>query len=506
MKRGESSVVYDREVDSLDKLLADDSSSRDPGGLREGLDDITPRATGLIIPASGGAGEEVEAAIHGGCLYVTKAHAKEDTAEIYPLDIDVAVFELTSDLLGGRLKVRDSILTLRFSGRPQGELWKGSMKYIRPRGLESLTPEQKMVLDMMKDEMPKDIGVKYDDKTLLRFLRVNNFDIDQAKKQFVEYAFFNRQFQIDKLRITEVLPDFECEKFIVAGNRDKRGRPICIFRGSVHDPEKTNFLNTVKSFIYCLERCIELVGDTEDMTLVVDCDGVSRKNVDERLERMTIDIMRYRYPGRFASCLCTNTPWWFGAFWRLVRPWLSPEMRDGIHVLRGGSDRLLPFIAKDQMLESWGGSFKYDKAKWIRERFLIEKIRPGDSGPQPIATDFLASLSSVPAKEAMAKSVFSGTMVKQGAVVKNWKKRMCILTKSTLFYFEDDTASQPKGAIYLERSITDDVTEETKKKHAFLLVTPLRTYIFVCKDDDEVRTWRTAIDSICEGLASAQCP
>eukprot|EP01028_Stygiella_incarcerata_P009876 TRINITY_DN4866_c0_g1_i1.p1 TRINITY_DN4866_c0_g1~~TRINITY_DN4866_c0_g1_i1.p1 ORF type:complete len:472 (+),score=155.22 TRINITY_DN4866_c0_g1_i1:263-1678(+) len=439
--------------------------------------------------------------LRAGCVYF-ETKEKEDPV-IRLMNKKVVLEEVSPDVIGVSFSA-DETWAVKFPTADAARVWKVAFSAAMEFNPFDLTEEQREVVEYVKEDLAKEkLDHTFSDHDIIRFLRSNNFDMDATVKQMVQFVFFFKQFQVDKIKISEILPEIENEMIMIPGNRDKLGRPIIVIKGRAYNPSNTHFLNVVKGFIYALERAFEIAGPTEDVCMVADIADVGRKNVDERLEKMCMDIMKNRYPGRIGTCICVNTPWWFGAFWKLVRAWLSEDMRQNIHVLRGGVENLLPFVDPDQILEEWGGHFHYDRTSWVADRYKKEGLVPGEACPKPIENEYLKALATIPAKKAAVDAVRVGYMTKLGAIVKNWKKRFFVLTKEALFYYVDEKSSVPKGSVYLDRSMTADVTDETDKKNAFLLVTPLRTYVFVCKDAAEMKEWRDTIDGVCNTMTSA---
>ena len=92
--------------------------------------------------------------------------------------------------------------------------------------------------------------------------------------------------------------------------------------------------------------------------------------------------------------------------------------------------------------------------------------------------------------------VFSGFLIKQGEVVKNWKKRFFVfnLHKRTLTYFTDHTRKNVKGIIYFDgiRLVYEDkATGEGVKEwnHTFHICTDMRNYHIRAQTKAVMRIW-----------------
>jgi len=89
--------------------------------------------------------------------------------------------------------------------------------------------------------------------------------------------------------------------------------------------------------------------------------------------------------------------------------------------------------------------------------------------------------------------VQQGWMMKQGGLVKNWKRRYFVLkTNKVMNYYESDNSSMVKGYVQL----TEVSSVDKKQKKQFDIVTPKRTWNFTC-DSTQVRDeWVSNIASI----------
>lgn len=75
-----------------------------------------------------------------------------------------------------------------------------------------------------------------------------------------------------------------------------------------------------------------------------------------------------------------------------------------------------------------------------------------------------------------------GFLIKEGAVVKSWKKRYFVLKNEELTYSKKDNADN-LGAIDMEDVKHVHPVEYKKKKFCFAVETPKRTYYLVADDE-----------------------
>ena len=96
-----------------------------------------------------------------------------------------------------------------------------------------------------------------------------------------------------------------------------------------------------------------------------------------------------------------------------------------------------------------------------------------------------APLSFAAAESGRASSEMGdhhGFLVKEGAVVKSWKKRYFVLKNEELTYSKKDNADN-LGAIDMEDVKSVHTVEYKKKKFCFAVNTPKRTYYLVADDE-----------------------
>jgi len=89
--------------------------------------------------------------------------------------------------------------------------------------------------------------------------------------------------------------------------------------------------------------------------------------------------------------------------------------------------------------------------------------------------------------------VHQGWMMKQGGLVKSWKRRYFVLkTNRVLNYYESDNSSMVKGSIELNKVIG----VERKQKKMLDLVTPKRTWSFACVSTKVRDEWVANISNV----------
>jgi len=123
-----------------------------------------------------------------------------------------------------------------------------------------------------------------------------------------------------------------------------------------------------------------------------------------------------------------------------------------------------------------------------------------------MSSNATSSSTADPQKQGQGHSVYNGLamghgihivqqgwMMKQGGLVKNWKRRYFVLkTNKVLNYYESDNSSMVKGSIELSKIIG----VERKQKKSFDLVTPKRTWSFACVSTKVRDEWVNNISNV----------
>jgi len=103
----------------------------------------------------------------------------------------------------------------------------------------------------------------------------------------------------------------------------------------------------------------------------------------------------------------------------------------------------------------------------------------------------------------------SGYLIKRGAIVKNWKKRWCVLTTNHLYYYKSNKATKAQGVINLNNSsevLTDNFlightkVSEHRRKNIFALKTASRTFYLNPSSPEEKQNWVIAIQGVLDNI------
>jgi len=223
---------------------------------------------------------------------------------------------------------------------------------------------------------------------LLGFLRFRDYNLEEAELQYRNTLAWRKN--CPKPTIVDVAsfimvpsgssgPD-GCCVLLEDGKgdcaRDKLGRPIVLHVGMPHG----NRYEVLLQALYTTNRIAQYIqpGQLPTVTMVMEC--IPRKGAigtfrfpDEGTKAL-FNLQREHFPGGLDSTshLCgvpTVAVWAF----HLVKPFMPAELFKNIQ-LRTDFRHLPEFISKENILEEWGGSFKFDFNSYVKWRADEENV------------------------------------------------------------------------------------------------------------------------------------
>ncbi|KAL4925321.1 CRAL-TRIO domain-containing protein [Aspergillus undulatus] len=241
------------------------------------------------------------------------------------------------------------------------------------RFLAQMAPEDVRfgILTAAKHEHP--------DVYLLRFLRVSEWDVNQALVHLLNAIVWRlKEMQVDNVLLPRgelyaaeneqdlTNPDKagEARGFInqirvgkgFVHGVDRMNRPIAIVRIRHHHPgEQTE--QALNQFItHIVESARLLVSPpVETATVLFDMTGFSLANMEYAPVKFIIRCFEVYYPECLGVLLIHNAPRVFGGVWKIIRPWMDPRIVEKTHFTRSVAD-LEKFIHRDQIIAELGGN------------------------------------------------------------------------------------------------------------------------------------------------------
>ncbi|KAF2400126.1 putative phosphatidylinositol transporter [Trichodelitschia bisporula] len=293
------------------------------------------------------------------------------------------------------------------------------------------TPQQDAQLFQLRSILEQEgYTERLDTLTLLRFLRARKFDVQLAKKMFVECEKWRKEFGggVDDLVRTFEYP--EKEKIFAYypqyyHKTDKDGRPIYIEHLGKIDLAAMNKITTDERMLQnlvCeyekladprLPACSRKVGSLlETCCTIMDAKGVSIGSVPSvygYLQRASAISQNY-YPERLGKMYLINAPWGFSTVFSVIKRFLDPVTVAKIHVLGSGYEKeLLAQVPKENLPKSLGGSCECaggcmfsDQGPWQEEQWA----RPPKWASKPAAkTDAQTDVPAVGVSEGVLQNI-----------------------------------------------------------------------------------------------------
>ncbi|KAJ3683594.1 hypothetical protein LUZ60_013821 [Juncus effusus] len=197
-----------------------------------------------------------------------------------------------------------------------------------------------------------------DDKTLRRFLRARDQDIEKASTMFLNYQKWRKNMIPNGfISNEEVKKELAQDKVFMQGV-DKTGRPIAIVFGGKHYYSKRE-MNEFKRFVtYSLEKiCASLPENHEKFMAISDLKGWGYSNCDIRAYLAALDILQNSYPERLGKVFMIHVPYLFMKAWKIVYPFIDKNTREKIVFVddKDLQTTLLVDIDESQLPDIYGG-------------------------------------------------------------------------------------------------------------------------------------------------------
>ncbi|KGN55868.1 phosphatidylinositol/phosphatidylcholine transfer protein SFH11 isoform X2 [Cucumis sativus] len=289
---------------------------------------------------------------------------------------------------GGRGLGLKLLQSLRFQ-RPSKESLKMAME-------GKHDPKEEEAVDQLREMLFLDgkLPTKFNDyHTLLRFLRMRNFDIEAAKDAFLKFIKWREDFKTDTIS-----KDFkfeekeEVKKCYPHGFHgvDRYGRPLYIERIGMVDLNKLLQITTLERFIKyhvseqektssirypsCSIHSKKHIAST---TSIFDVGGVGMANFSKPARYLFTEIQKIDssyYPETLNQLFIINAGSGFKILWKALRAFLEPRTLAKIHVL-GHSfvhelreiidpSNLPTFLGGNCVCSEYGGCLHSDKGPW----------------------------------------------------------------------------------------------------------------------------------------------
>lgn len=354
------------------------------------------------------------------------------------------------------------------------------------------------------------------------YLRQFEGNEKKAKTYEKEGEIWRKEFRPDLIPLDYVKDAIEKYGIFVAGKGTNGCSTLWMdCYGKAHTPmSETSYdyiCAVLSGFIYTIEHAI--TPQNHRINIVVNCAGVKKKQVDERFLRVITETLSLAYPDSLGALGFFNVPAWLSVTYTALYPFVPRQWRDKVFYSATSTSSTAQKNARNQpALDSimprnelpmrYGGTrndAEFSAASYIEAMAKSENVQ-SEERPQNGFSHFLwIEKLDCPANKLDKGVVLRGKMKKPGAIVSIWRNFYFLLRtdRRGLFYFRKDTDTAPQGAVNLARAAVegispDDKENSTKKMQTrgFKIITPLRTFYFLCKTEKERGKWMAAINRV----------
>jgi len=85
-----------------------------------------------------------------------------------------------------------------------------------------------------------------------------------------------------------------------------------------------------------------------------------------------------------------------------------------------------------------------------------------------------------------------GYLIKQGALIRNWKRRWCTVSGDSIYYYDDKNSKEPKGSIPLRDCVVQPADDVTKRPNSFAIFhtkNQQRTFFLQAETKEQFQEW-----------------
>ncbi|RZB78089.1 Phosphatidylinositol/phosphatidylcholine transfer protein SFH11 isoform A, partial [Glycine soja] len=263
-------------------------------------------------------------------------------------------------------------------------------------------PKDKQIVDSFREMLLREglLPPKHNDyHTLLRFLRMRDFDMSKSKEMFQNYLKWRKDFRVDVLPKEFNFTEYdEVKKCYPHGYHgvDRYGRPVYIERIGMVDlnnlGQVTTFERFIKHHVSEQEKTLKVrfpacslaaKRHIASTTSILDVNGVGMSNFSKPARYLFMEIQKIDscyYPETLNQLFIINAGSGFRMLWKAVKAFLDVRTMAKIHVL--GSNYLsvlleaidpsnLPtFLGGNCTCSDYGGCLMSDRGPWKNPEVL----------------------------------------------------------------------------------------------------------------------------------------
>ncbi|CAA0811502.1 Sec14p-like phosphatidylinositol transfer family protein [Striga hermonthica] len=207
----------------------------------------------------------------------------------------------------------------------------------------------------------------YGDPTLMRFLIARSLDTEKAANMFVQWQKWRASFvPLGSIPDSQVEDELCGEKIYLQGLSTK-GTSVVIVKACKHYPSKDQPQFKSKMWLSLLTSLCanfsaiqgEEIGN-EKLTVILDLEKLSYKNVDARGLITGFQFLQAYYPERLAKLYILHMPGFFVRVWRFVSRFLEKATQEKVVIVTSEDEKreFVKDIGEETLPEEYGGQAK----------------------------------------------------------------------------------------------------------------------------------------------------
>lgn len=231
------------------------------------------------------------------------------------------------------------------------------------KALNQLTSPQYDLLHRLQKNLEQDFPLDCKDICMLvRHLRAKQWSIHDAETQFRSRMQWINSYKPHQLRLDDpaIQRDIASSKAFWFG-RDKKNRPIFVYRAEFHKANTNELANDLKFFTLLSEHALHFIDDPpNDLTTVIyDVRNASYSSIDLKLFEECSKMLDY-YPDMVGNIYIYGANWLIRMFFWIAEKLLNSTMLSRIVMLSSDDEeaqrQISQFVDKSQLLPSMGGT------------------------------------------------------------------------------------------------------------------------------------------------------
>ncbi|VDM16780.1 unnamed protein product [Hydatigera taeniaeformis] len=214
------------------------------------------------------------------------------------------------------------------------------------------------------------------DQYIARWLKARSWDVEKAEKMFRMHLEWRSEIKLDELLATFKTPEV-VEKYFPGGicGQDKFGRPAFICPAGTADVvglmRSASRTQLALSRYFLMEKIIEEVlpaqsqkvgRPIDQLVIIFDLQHMNRRQLWRPWLNFVLEmasVFEVNFPELMAVCFVLNVPSFFSMIFSLLKPILSKETQDKIHVLGSNYlDELLKLFNPEDLPAHYGGMMR----------------------------------------------------------------------------------------------------------------------------------------------------